>query len=438
MATYSNLGTKLITTGDEAGTWGASTNTNLENLGTAICGYLSVVCVAGNTVSANPLDLNIPDGVVGDGLNRILFFTSSGSVDLGGDSYVRIVKNSLSTSIFEGWYFVRNGLSGNRNVIIFQGATLPAATEYVTIPNGKDAIIYCGPDGTAKVNLLFANPRFTSIATTGNSSIGGNLGVVGTFAVDGDATFGAEVGIGTAPSASYKVYTVAGALGGHYTTTTGLVPFYAVSTDASSGGMSINYYKDSASPVDGDDLVNLRFYGNDSAGNFTEYARITAQIEDTANGTEDGRISFRNLKNGVLTEQLVLDNIYGVSMPLVYANSVTGRDVYITANGELGYFSSSIKTKLDVVDSPYGLDYVLQLRPVLYRHFKDPEGTIKKGGFIAEEVDALGLKAFVQYDENNEPSGLEYGLMVSLLTKAIQEQQAMIEDLKARVAALGG
>jgi hypothetical protein len=75
---------------------------------------------------------------------------------------------------------------------------------------------------------------------------------------------------------------------------------------------------------------------------------------------------------------------------------------------------------------------------VLYRHYKEPEGAVKKGGFIAEEVDALGLKEFVQYGEDNEPSGLDYGLMTSLLTKAIQEQQAMIEDLKARVAALGG
>ena len=30
MATYSNLGIKLITQGDEAGTWGTTTNTNLD------------------------------------------------------------------------------------------------------------------------------------------------------------------------------------------------------------------------------------------------------------------------------------------------------------------------------------------------------------------------------------------------------------------------
>ena len=30
MATFSNIGLKLITQGDEAGTWGTSTNTNLD------------------------------------------------------------------------------------------------------------------------------------------------------------------------------------------------------------------------------------------------------------------------------------------------------------------------------------------------------------------------------------------------------------------------
>jgi hypothetical protein len=441
MPTYSNLGTTLITTGDEAGTWGDTTNTNLSNLGTAICGYLSVVCVAGNTVSANPLDLNVPNGTAGDGLNKILFFTSSGSVDLGANSYVRITKNSSSTApYFEGWYFVRNSLSGNRSLIIFQGTfSSLSASDYVTIPNGKDAIIYCGPDtASPKVNLLYTNPSFATLVTTGNAGIGGTLGVSGATTLSSTLETTGSVGIGGNPSGSYKVYTAAGSLGGFYTTSSALTLQYSISTDTSSSGMNIYYYKDSSSPLDGDDIVNLRCLGNDSGGNSFEYARIVAGIEDTANGNEDGALTFYTAKAGVLSAKIYLDSTYGVRMPDVYANSISGRDVFITTTGELGYFSSSIKTKLDVVDSPYGLDYVLQLRPVLYRHYKEPEGAVKKGGFIAEEVDALGLKEFVQYGEDNEPSGLDYGLMTSLLTKAIQEQQAMIEDLKARVAALGG
>ena len=52
------------------------------------------------------------------------------------------------------------------------------------------------------------------------------------------------------------------------------------------------------------------------------------------------------------------------------------------------------------------------------------------------EVDDLGLKEFVHYDDNDEPKSLHYANMVSLLTKAIQEQQTLIESLTNRIAAL--
>ena len=41
MATYSNLGIKLIQTGEESGTWGTTTNTNFDLIDQAIAGYVS-------------------------------------------------------------------------------------------------------------------------------------------------------------------------------------------------------------------------------------------------------------------------------------------------------------------------------------------------------------------------------------------------------------
>ena len=41
MATFSNLGIKLIQTGEESGTWGTSTNTNFDIVDQAIGGYVS-------------------------------------------------------------------------------------------------------------------------------------------------------------------------------------------------------------------------------------------------------------------------------------------------------------------------------------------------------------------------------------------------------------
>ena len=77
----------------------------------------------------------------------------------------------------------------------------------------------------------------------------------------------------------------------------------------------------------------------------------------------------------------------------------------------------------------------MQLRPV---QFKFNGETRTNMGFIAEEVDELGLEDVLLYDEENQPEGVLYANMVSLLTKAIQEQQAQIEELKAEINLLKG
>ena len=77
---------------------------------------------------------------------------------------------------------------------------------------------------------------------------------------------------------------------------------------------------------------------------------------------------------------------------------------------------------------------VLQMRPVYYKDKNTP--TKQYAGLIAEEVHDLGLTEFVQYAEDGTPDALAYGNMVSLLTKAIQEQQAIINELKTRIEAL--
>jgi hypothetical protein len=82
------------------------------------------------------------------------------------------------------------------------------------------------------------------------------------------------------------------------------------------------------------------------------------------------------------------------------------------------------------------LPELLQLRPVTYQSKSDADGDVQYGGLIAEEVDAAGLSEFVQYAEDGTPDALAYGNMVSLCIKAIQDQQVIIAELQAKVAAL--
>jgi len=100
---------------------------------------------------------------------------------------------------------------------------------------------------------------------------------------------------------------------------------------------------------------------------------------------------------------------------------------------------SDYRLKEDVQDITNGLSIVKQLRPVTYKWKQDN----KDGqGFIAHELQEVipisvsGEKDQLHPDGRVKPQGIDYSSLIPTLTAAIQEQQALIESLTARVAAL--
>ena len=110
----------------------------------------------------------------------------------------------------------------------------------------------------------------------------------------------------------------------------------------------------------------------------------------------------------------------------------------LTSEGLLRRSTSSLRYKKDIADATWGLTEVKQLRPITFKSNTTGKFADDKtyGGLIAEEVHDIGLTEFVEYNDSNEPDALHYGNMVALLTKAIQEQQELIEDLKSRIEVL--
>jgi hypothetical protein len=91
--------------------------------------------------------------------------------------------------------------------------------------------------------------------------------------------------------------------------------------------------------------------------------------------------------------------------------------------------------KHDISDSTLGLKEVLNI-PV--RSFKwNGSNDYIAAGFIAQELEEA-LPSAVSTDEDTGLKGRSDGNIVPVLTKAIQEQQAMIETLQAQVAELQG
>lgn len=119
-------------------------------------------------------------------------------------------------------------------------------------------------------------------------------------------------------------------------------------------------------------------------------------------------------------------------------NNTTGSspNVVVGSDGTLSRQSSSLKYKEQVEDMTYGLDNVMELRPVTYKGKAEADGKKRFGGLVAEEVHDAGLHEFVVYNADNEPDALHYGNMVALAFKAIQELNAKVEALEARVAEL--
>ena len=124
-------------------------------------------------------------------------------------------------------------------------------------------------------------------------------------------------------------------------------------------------------------------------------------------------------------------------------NNTTGlaANMFVGSNGDLYRSTSSLKYKKDVTDYDKGLNVIMSLRPVYYKDNRIDEyrveGNQTYAGLIAEEVQEAGLTEFVQYAADGSPDAISYGNMVSLCIKAIQELNATITDLQAKLKSAG-
>jgi hypothetical protein len=109
-------------------------------------------------------------------------------------------------------------------------------------------------------------------------------------------------------------------------------------------------------------------------------------------------------------------------------------NVVIQSNGTLLRSTSSLKYKTDVFDYDKGLDIIKQIRPVYYKGKND--GNKQFAGFIAEEINNIGLTEFVQYADDGTPDALAYANMTALLTKGIQQLDTRLTNVEEALLTL--
>lgn len=149
-STYSsNLKLELMTTGENSGTWGTKTNTNLGTLlEQAVVGYTTVAITDGaDTV------ITIPDGVSAAARNYVLELTGSLSAN-----------RTLLVPAIQKPYIIYNNTTGGYSVTVkVSGQT------GVTVTNGKKAVVY--NNGVDVIEVANAPVTETATQTLTNKTI---------------------------------------------------------------------------------------------------------------------------------------------------------------------------------------------------------------------------------------------------------------------------
>ena len=117
------------------------------------------------------------------------------------------------------------------------------------------------------------------------------------------------------------------------------------------------------------------------------------------------------------------------------------RNVNTTSSGSLTTSTSLRELKENIVTTSLGLDAVKALTPREFDWKDVAEYGTEDIGFIADEVFAVSPKlATYKVGEKTESNlqGVKYEQLTAVLVKAIQEQQTIIDDLKARIETLEG
>ena len=176
MATYvNNLRLKEIATGDESGTWGTSTNTNLELIGQGL-GYGTKQMSADSNET-----FTMADG--GSDPTRAFYLKVTSAVSLTTTRTLTLAPNTVSKI-----WIIENATSGAQSLSIKQGS----GTE-VTIANGKAVILYtdgAGASGAVSDALQFVDVGDGTVTSVGGTGTVNGLTLSGTVTSSGNLTLG--------------------------------------------------------------------------------------------------------------------------------------------------------------------------------------------------------------------------------------------------------
>ena len=363
----------------------------------------------------------------------------------------------------------------------FQGSD---GTEFV-----EAARIIAFVDGTPGANDMPGGLTFNTTADGGTSSTermridsSGNVGIGGTALaytkcdISGTLPSSSNTTVsfnsrGTIPSTTtsdYNGFAVAGAATQAASfTLTNAVSYYTNGVSVGAGSTITNQYGFRAESGLTGATNNYGFYSNIASGTnrWNFYANGTAQNYFAGNTRTDGtllaasaqtwdeRLGAYRTENQVVIGGYANNGSYTSSVIRVQVERASSNAFYFlearVSTGALRYgilgdgtvTTSDERRKKNITSVNDGLlSNLCKLRVVNYNWKTDLDADEKKIGLIAQEVEQVFPElVMVRYDgpnDDQEVKVLKTDSLVPMLIKAIQEQQTMIDELKAKVAAL--
>lgn len=342
---------------------------------------------------------------------------------------------------------------------VFLGAVLGAPGVYIA-----GSHIYPATDSTTFVGpLLLAFSGITTRvlgllnvieAASFNSTLSaaGAVHFTSTLAVDGASTFTGTMTAGTINADTVNLTTALGlGAAGYLSFAAGVVGGHAAGVR---NNMQWNF--------DGHGMFTKDQTGGGGSTAWASAVILSHVVNDTTNKGLCLWTDYGNLSPIIKTDSGGAGGTSGAAGANWYTYGFQFRDqadaAWVPISASAFVVPSAERLKEDISEHAFGLDAVMALRPVKFQHKQPPQPVFEMDeegrmaptgetvlhappkpelGFIAEEMHQAGLTDVVRY-EDDKPAAYSLSGMVSVLVKAVQEQQAMIEDLRSEIATLKG
>ena len=266
-STFTPLGVELQATGENAGTWGTKTNTNLQIIEQISGGFTQQALTSGGTVA-----LAVSDGSTGAVLShRMIEFTGS----LSGNAVVTI---PLDVQTF---YFLRNSSSGAYTVQFKYASGSGDSFTFSATDKGDQLVFATANDATNPdiITLNFGDVTLTGTETLTNKTL--TSPKIGTNIQD---TNGNELVTLTATSSAVNEVTYANAATGNNPSITASGDDTNIGIDLKTKGSGVIKAEDG-----GGNVAAVKIAGKESI-----WVPAVAMYPNTTNGAEAGQVELSN------------------------------------------------------------------------------------------------------------------------------------------------